>query len=497
MERLFLCTPRVCHDLTVIKQHDELVLTILEAVEAMPTNATYYNNRAAAYIANGNYEKALADAQKADSLDPKTPKILLRVGRIQTMLGRPHDALDTYAQIKPEPSAKDVQPAKLMLKHITGAEDALANGTTGSMALYALDQAEQLLGLGAPKPRKWQLMRGEAYLKMSGPNALGDAQNVAMNLLRNNKSDPEALVLRGRALYAQGDNDKAIQHFRQALNCDPDFKAAVKYLRMVQKLERMKSDGNAEYKSGKWQAAMDKYTEALAVDPLNRGTNAKLHQNRALCNIKLKNYDDAITDCEAAIRLDPGYTKAKKTKATALGQSGNWEQAVKELKALQETDPSDATLAKEIRNAELELKKSKRKDYYKILGIEKEATENEIKKAYRKLAIVHHPDKNPGDKEAEERFKDIGEAYETLSDPQKRAKYDSGEDLMDPADMFGGGGFGGMGGGMGGIDPEVLFQMMNGGGGGFGGGGFGGGRGGNPFGGGGFGGGGGQHFHFG
>jgi DnaJ family protein C protein 7 len=337
-------------------------------------------------------------------------------------------------------------------------------------------------------------MRGEAYLKMGTVNALGQAQNVAMDLLRHNKSDPEALVLRGRALYAQGENDKALQHFRQAIACDPDFRDAVKYLRMVQKLDRMKGDGNADYKTGRWQDAMGKYSEALEVDPTNKGTNSKLLQNRALCKIKLKDYEGAITDCEAALKLDPGYTKARKTKATALGQSGNWEEAVRELKALAESDPSDANLAKEVRKAELELKKSKRKDYYKILGVDKDATETEIKKAYRKLAIVHHPDKNPDDKEAEERFKDIGEAYEHLSDPQKRARYDSGEDLMDPADMFGGGGFGGgmggMGGGMGGIDPEVLFQMMNGG---FGGGG-GGRSGGFP--GGGFGGGG-QSFHFG
>ncbi len=123
----------------------------------------------------------------------------------------------------------------------------------------------------------------------------------------------------------------------------------------------------------------------------------------------------------------------------------------------------------------MELKKSKRKDYYKILGIEKDATDHEIKKAYRKLAIIHHPDKNPEDEGAAERFKDVGEAYETLSDPEKRARYDSGEDLVDPAEMFAqqGGGFpmGGMGGGGGmNISPEMLFNMMGGQGGGGGGG---------------------------
>jgi len=64
------------------------------------------------------------------------------------------------------------------------------------------------------------------------------------------------------------------------------------------------------------------------------------------------------------------------------------------------------------------------KDYYKTLGVERKASEAEIRKAYRKLAMQYHPDRNPGDKQAEERFKEINEAYQVLSDPQKRTHYD-------------------------------------------------------------------------
>jgi curved DNA-binding protein len=64
------------------------------------------------------------------------------------------------------------------------------------------------------------------------------------------------------------------------------------------------------------------------------------------------------------------------------------------------------------------------KDYYKILGVERKASADDIRKAYRKLALKYHPDRNPGDKAAEDRFKDINEAYQVLSDSQKRARYD-------------------------------------------------------------------------
>lgn len=95
-----------------------------------------------------------------------------------------------------------------------------------------------------------------------------------------------------------------------------------------------------------------------------------------------------------------------------------------------------------------------KRDYYEVLGVSKTASEDEIKKAYRKIAIKYHPDRNPDNKEAEEKFKEAAEAYDVLHDPQKRQQYDQfGFD-----GPMGGGGFGGFGGGS--FSMDDIFSMF-------------------------------------
>lgn len=102
-----------------------------------------------------------------------------------------------------------------------------------------------------------------------------------------------------------------------------------------------------------------------------------------------------------------------------------------------------------------------KRDYYEVLGVQKSATADEIKKAYRKAALKYHPDRNPGDKAAEEKFKEAAEAYDVLSDPEKRQKYDQYGHAMGPQGFGGAGGAGGFGGfSGGGFSMEDIFEQF-------------------------------------
>lgn len=388
------------------------------AIEINPNSSAYLSNRAAAYMSAKQYLNALEDIERSNDLDPNNPKIMHRWAKILTSLGRPSEALNVLSQIQPAVSATDKAPAEKMLRFVTQAEETLAEDRGVSMVIFCLDQARQGLGQGVKEPRKWTLLAAEAQLRLNNSNSLGKAQDIAIGMLRENSQDPDAMMIRARAFYASGESEQALKLLKMCLGLDPDMKQAIKLLRIVQKLARTKEEGNTAFKAKDYRRAIDLWGQALEVDPTNKDMNAKILGNRAQAYINLKEYDSAIQDCTEALRLDPGYVKAMKVRAKANAGADNWEDAVRDYKSVAENNPGEKGIAEEIRRAEFELKKSQRKDYYKILGVGKDASETEIKKAYRKMAIQYHPDKNRDGEAGDEKFKEIGEAYETLIDSQ-------------------------------------------------------------------------------
>ncbi|GBC09964.1 hypothetical protein RclHR1_09230011 [Rhizophagus clarus] len=426
--------------------YDQAVALYTKSIELNPDSPTYYNNRAAALMMLKKTKDALNDCKRAISLDQTSIKAYLRCAKCNFLLGNLTEAERMYTQVlnmDPTSSqAKSEYSQLIQVKdYIQQAEIYLKNERF-ALALNVIDRAATFL---EEIPTKWKLMKGEALLEQK---EFGSASQIAIDILRSDPQNSDAHVLRARILYLEGDNNKAASHCQEALRCDPDNSKARILLKKSRALESQKTAGNEAFIRGDYREAYDIYSAALEIDPSNTNMMSKLYSNRSAVLIKLGKLTDSLKDMDKALELDPNFVKVLRRRADVYLKLERYEDAVQDLKVAVDLEGNNAEIRKELRNAERELKKSSRKDYYKILGVSKDASESEIKKAYRKLALQHHPDKNCGDTDAEKKFKEIGEAYAILGDPGKKQRYDSGADLE------------GMNGVNFDIDPNLFFQMF-------------------------------------
>lgn len=291
------------------------------------------------------------------------------------------------------------------------------------------------------------------------PNDMTDAISFSTKIQNQFIEAPEFLFWRGRILLYNGQQDMGKKHIKQALQVDPDFKQCQQFWKNIQKAEKAKTEAAECFQRGEIEQALKLYDDCLAFDPLNNSFNMAIVYNKACGLSKVGQTDAALDALSQAIKMNPEYVKAYFKRGDILLETEKFEEAIREYSKVKEFAPQTPGLREKLKAAQLELKKSKRKDLYKILEVDKGAGPSMIKTAYRKRAVQWHPDKHANSdeatqKEAEAKFKEIGEAYAILSDPKKKEMYDSGMDVEEIEQ--GGGGHGGMGG----MNPNDIFAQM-------------------------------------
>jgi len=440
------------------KKYLEALNKYNQAIELCPENPAYYGNRAACHMMLSQYHKALEDAKTAVTLDNTFVKGFVRIAKCCIALGETPSAKQAVERgLSLEPSSKafesEIQNYKFLEKHQTEI-DIACEAKDYRKALY---HTEQSLNIAlASKRLKVKKAECLAYL-----GRYLEAQNIANDLLRSDSMNADAMYVRGLCLYYEDFVDKAFTHFQQVLRLAPDHQMAKDTYRRAKSLKQKKEEGNIAFKSSNWNKAHELYSQALQIDTCNKATNAKLYFNRATVAAKQKKFDESVADCDQAIKLDDKYLKAFLRRGRSYMELEKYEDAVRDFEQINKMERGNQEYRQLLSNAKLELKKSKRKDYYKLLGVDRSANDEEIKKAYRKRALVHHPDRHSGAseeerKEHEKKFKEVGEAYGVLSDQKKRSRYDNGHDLDDLEGH--GHGFGAE------IDPNQIFQAFFGGG---------------------------------
>ncbi|OMJ89969.1 hypothetical protein SteCoe_7756 [Stentor coeruleus] len=437
------------------QNYDQAIELYTESIKLNSHESNYFSNRGLAYLRLKRYRDSLNDCLKALSLNSDNIKAMLHASKCYIAYGELNQSYDLLTKARSmRPGDTDILEAFNLLEIIRVNMSKYKENMDKEQyyqALYHLDKVEEFV---TEQP---ELMIKKLEIVILSGNT-DRASSMASSMLRSYSSNPEFLVLKGRLHYYSGAQEVAKKHFMEALRLDPDYQPAKNMVRKMRDMDKLKDEANRLFSSGDNLGAIEAYTKLLLEDPANKTYNATVYSNRAAAYMKENDYVTALTDINNSLKLNPDFTKAYMRRGNIYTHLGKYQEAYADYETVRERDPHYPELEQSIRLTKLEEKKSKRKNYYKILGVEQNSTQHDIKKAYKRAALQWHPDKNSETEErrqlAEKTFKDIGEAYSILSNPEKRSRYDQGEDI---SEIEGGGG---------GQDPSEVFRMFFGGGGG-------------------------------
>ncbi|XP_062117158.1 dnaJ protein P58IPK homolog [Humulus lupulus] len=446
-----------------------LLLQPLSALGSKASNAAELFEKVSQNVKVKRYSEALDDLNAAIEADPTLSEAYFHRASILRQLCRYEESEKSYKsflELKPRNSAAEKE-----LSQLHQAQSALATAFSffeSGDILKSLEYVDKVVLVFSPACSKAKLLKVKLLISSKDYSS---AISESGFILKEHEDDLDALLLRGRAYYYLADHDVAIRHYQKGLRLDPEHSELKKAYFGLKNLLKKTKAAEDNVNKGKLRVAVEDFKAALALDPNHLAHNVHLHLGLCKVLIKLGRGKDALSSCNEALSIDGELLEALVQRGEAKLLTEDWEGAVEDLKSAAQQSSQDMNIREAYMRAEKALKMSKRKDWYKILGVSKTAAVSEIKRAYKKLALQWHPDKNVDNREeAEAKFREIAAAYEVLGDEDKRTRYDRGEDLEDMG-MGGGGGGGGFN-PFGGGGQQYTFTFDGGfpGGGGFGGG---------------------------
>ncbi|KAG6638452.1 uncharacterized protein LOC122278906 [Carya illinoinensis] len=466
-----------------------------------------YSNRAATRMFLGRIREALGDCVMAITLDPNFLKAQMRAANCHLVLGEVDDALRCFNKCL-ESGGGVCLDRKVILEAADGLQKAqkvaentnraakLLEQKTSDATLIALEIIAEALSISLYSEKLLEMKAEALYMLHKYEEAIQLCEQSLSFAEKNCASLSTVANVEGygcevystirlwrwclipKCYFHLGRLEAAlelIQKLEQAESIRDGYikknlELSTSLAVTIHELLRHKRAGNEAFQTRKYTEAIEHYTIALSSNVKSRPFAAICLCNRAAAYQALGQTADAIADCSLAVALDGNYAKAVRRRATLHEMIRDYKQAASDLqrlvsilencfdkKAKQSGTPDRSTSSvKELRQAQkhLPLMEEKAKegiplDFYLILGIKPSDPASDIKKAYRKAALRHHPDKagqflarsESGDegrlwkeisqevhKDADRLFKMIGEAYAVLSDATKRSEYDLEED---------------------------------------------------------------------
>uniref|UniRef100_A0A8C6UHK2 DnaJ (Hsp40) homolog, subfamily C, member 3b n=1 Tax=Neogobius melanostomus TaxID=47308 RepID=A0A8C6UHK2_9GOBI len=283
-------------------------------------------------------------------------------------------------------------------------------------------------------------LRADCHIRM------GDPQKAIQDLAPTTRlrNDNRAAFLKLSLLhYSLGEHHDSLTQIRECLKLDQDDKDCLGHYRQVKKLSKQLDYAEELIEEQRFHEAIEKYESVMKTEPNTLHYTNLAKERICFCLVQEKMALEAIDACSEAHQRDPRNAYILRDRAEAYILNQEYEKAVEDYQEAREFDSDSNEIREGLEKAHRLLKLSRKRDYYKILGVGRTANKQEITKAYRKLAQQWHPDNFQSEaekKEAEKKFIDIASAKEVLTDPEMRQKFDQGEDPLDPENQQGGGG---------------------------------------------------------
>ena len=438
-----------------------------EAIDVNPNEPTLYSNKGLCEKNLQKYLSSIASYKKALEINPHNTKNLLKLSAVYILVGQYQDALSQVNQcceLEPMNQMFKTQKAEVE-KLIDDIKNIQTNCEKGDY-----ERAEEITKQLIEKSPGSKTFKKE-YIKLLLERVkISDAlKEISQIPFSDRMDDLDFDFLAALAYYYDGAYPKSKEILLKILSKDNENKMYLDLRQKLKSIETIKDKANTLFKEKKYEEAIEEYGKVLEFDPTNNKFNSIIYANRALCYQNLNKYTEALRDSNLALKCNPFYARGYDKRAHVYEKLNMFEEAKFDYQKAKDLDPTIKDIDFNIKSATEKASKAKKRDYYKILGVDRNASEAEIKKAYRKMALKYHPDRNAESEEtktmAQKNFIDVNDAYSVLSDPKKKSMYDQGVDPLNPEEAQGMGGFGmgGMG-GMG-IDLSEIFNMMGGGGG--------------------------------
>lgn len=400
------------------------------AVEGDPNNYLTLFKRGTVYLALGKTRFAIQDLQKALELKPDFTPARLQRGTAYMKSGEYLQATEDLANVlQIEPYNEDanelysrIGPASEQWALVV---DLMSRGDYRS----SITLLTQLLEI-SPLSTTFRQTRADAYIAQNDYlAAISDLRSV--NKLTQDSTGGYFRL--AQLLYRIGHATSSLKEIRECLKLDPEHKDCFPFYKKLRKVE--KSLSNAE-------AAKEEKRYADCISSAESVLNQEKEENmimfeakRLLCGCLSQNeeYTKAITSCNQALEIMK-EAQILCDRADAYIGVEMYDDAIRDFQAALELDENLQRAKEGVDKAKRLQKQSERRDYYKILGVKRNANKQEIIKAYRKAAQKWHPDnfRDEEKKVAEKKFIDIAAAKEVLTDPEKRKQFDNGEDPLDP-----------------------------------------------------------------